>query len=416
MSLTEPQRGTSTETAPGSIARLRQRYREVALMSPRLKGLRAYANWVRGNFEIRLGTSHIRARPWKLTFDITNVCQLRCPLCPTGLQVQDRSTGHAQFHMFQQLLEQVGDYLFFIDFFNWGEPLLNTRVEEFVQLASSKKIVSNISTNLSLPLTDERIRRIVTSGLNELLVSIDGASSETYATYRRQGKFELVCDNMRRIVQAKRRLGQTLPMVTWQFLVFAFNEHEIDKARAMAAEIGVDRIIFRAPFLDVHRYPMPAAEKKTMAAWAPKNPLYQIAEPGPKSRCGWHYMSSAINWDGTVAPCCTTFKTEDDFGTIGKNGEHSYMDVVNNSSFRAVRDRFAGRQKKPVPLICERCPTPSIMDYHKYMNHQVILLTLAGVLQAVGRFFGGSRAKRAKAPTLPAGAAVPKQSGAGSPS
>lgn len=396
------------------LSRLRQRYREVSVMTPPLKGISAYLNWIRSNLEIWTGTTTVKARPWKITFDPTNVCQLRCPLCPTGLQVQDRPSGHAQLHMFEHLLDEVGDYLFFIDFFNWGEPLLNTHIEDFIRLAASKKIVSSMSTNLSLPLTDERIRRIVTSGLNEILVSLDGASPDTYATYRRLGKFDLVCSNIRRIVEEKRRLGQTYPLVTWQFLVFRFNEHEVEKATEMAAEMGVDRLIFRPPFLDVDRYPLPADDKVVMLKWQAKDTRFQaVADDKPHSRCGWHYMSSAINWDGTVAPCCTTFETRDDFGTLGKTGEHKYMDVINNAAFRAVRGRFSGRKKDPVQLICEKCPTPSIMGYHNYVNHQIILCTIVGLVQAVQRLFGYSSVGRSEALGAPATAVGSKRPSAG---
>lgn len=364
-------------------------------MDPHFKGLRAYANWLLSNYEIMVGASQIKARPLKLTFDATNVCQLRCPLCPTGLQMQYRDIGHAHLHMFQHLIEEVGDYVFFLDFFSWGEPLLNPRIEEFIRLARAKKIVSIMSTNLSLPLTDERIDRLVTSGLNHLIVSLDGASADTYATYRRKGKFDLVISNIRRISAAKRRLGQTFPVITWQFLVFRFNEHEIDKATAMAADIGADRITFRAPYLDEGRFELSAADKQAIASWTPQSPLYQIAllnealAAKSKSRCGWHYMSAAINWDGTVASCDTTFEKRDDFGTIGKNGEHSYMGVVNNPTYRAVRDRFAGRRKEPVDSVCEHCPTPTIMDYHRFINRQVILFTIGSLLAAVSRLFRG---------------------------
>lgn len=368
-------------------------------MKPRFKGLRAYLNWMYSNVEIGLRTSRIKARPLKLTFDPTNVCQLRCPLCPTGLQVQDREKGHAQLHLFQHLLDEVGEYLFFIDFFNWGEPLLNPRTEEFIKLASSKNIICSMSTNLSLPLSDDRIQRIVSSGLNEIIVSLDGASSETYATYRRRGDFQLVYENMRRIIVAKRQRGQTSPLVTWQFLVFAFNEHEIDRAKAMAREIGVDRLTVRAAFLDEGRYPLSERDKEAVATWAPMDPLYQIegATDATASktavRCGWHYMSSAINWDGTVAPCCTLFEKRDDFGTLGKDGQHAYMDVVNSAGFVAVRDRFAGRKTEPVDLVCEKCPTPAIMNYHQFINRQVILFTLVCFIESVFRFFGGSPSK-----------------------
>jgi MoaA/NifB/PqqE/SkfB family radical SAM enzyme len=323
----------------------------------------------------------------KLTFDPTNVCQLRCPLCPTGLQVQDRPHGHAPIEMLERLLDQVGSSLFFMDFYNWGEPLLNTHVEELIELASSRKVICSMSTNLSLPLTDERIERILTCGLNELVIAADGATAESYGTYRRRGNFELVQENMRRIAAIRRRLGLTRPLLTWQYLVFRFNEKEMDLARESAREIGVDRIEFRTPFIDLDRYEMPDSQKSTMASWTADDQLYQI---GPRTaaaaakrhkRCGWHYASAAVNWDGSVAPCCTVFKKQDDFGSLGSDGKTDYMEVVNNAAFRSVRDRFAGRRKQPTGLICERCPTPLIMDYHKALNRQIAFYSLVALVE-----------------------------------
>jgi MoaA/NifB/PqqE/SkfB family radical SAM enzyme len=358
---------------------------KLARMNAPLKGFRAYANWALSNYERRFRRSRIRARPLKLVFDPTNVCQLRCPLCPTGLQIHDRKNGHARFEMLERLLDQVGDYVFFMDFFNWGEPLLNTHVEDFIQLASSRKIVCAISTNLSLPLTNDRIRRLVTCGLHEIIVSVDGASNETYEVYRKGGRFELVCENMRRLVREKRQLGRTTPVITWQFLVFRFNEHEIETAKAMAAEIGVDRIVFPPALLELDRYPLSDADKETMSGWVPVNSLLRSPPVKPAVTCDWHYMSAAINWDGAVAPCCTVSKKQDDFGTIGEHGEHSYMGVQNNSTYRGIRDRFARRPMAPTGLVCENCPTPGIMNFHRHMNRQIVLFTVAGVVGAMGR-------------------------------
>ena len=395
---------------PANFARrLRTRYREVALMNPRLRGPAAYANWIRSNLERIAGTERVGARPLKLTFDPTNVCQLRCPLCPTGMEAQDRAHGHARLEMFERLLDEVGHYLFLIDFYNWGEPLLNTHVENFIRAAAKRRIVCTMSSNLSLPLSGDRIDRIVASGLSELIVAMDGASRESYATYRRRGDFDLVCENVRQIVNAKRRLGQSQPLITWQYLVFRFNEDEIAKARKVAAELGVDRLELRAPFIDIDRYQIPEPERTVMAQWAAQEPLYQI-EPAVKAaavrrhaRCGWHYTSAAINWDGSVAPCCTVFSTRDDFGTLGKSGERSYMEVINNDAFRLVRRRFAGRESKPVDLVCERCPTPLIMDYHKALNRQIALISVVAAVERVRRVF---RASPRLAPAVDAAAAL----------
>jgi len=357
---------------------------------------------VRANYELWRGTSRIRARPIKITFDPTNICQLRCPLCPTGLRAQDRELGRARTELFARLMDEIGPYVFFIDFFNWGEPLLNPHVEDLIQIATRHKVVCNMSTNLSLPLSDDRIERLVQSGLREMVVSIDGASKETYDTYRRKGDFELVLKNLSRIVDAKRRLGLTYPVITWQFLVFRFNEHERDAARELSDRLGVDRLFFRTAFLDANRFPVSAEDARAIAGWKPTDAAFQVEHHSSAhkhhSRCGWHYMSSAINWDGSVAPCCTTFEKRDDFGTLGKDGRLAYQDVINNEAFRAVRERFAGRRADPVAQVCENCPTQVIMDYHQFLNKRVLIFTAAALAQTVGRLFAGPPATPVRPP------------------
>ncbi len=374
------------------VSKLRRRLHEVAQLQPALRRPRAYMNWARANFELMTRASVVRARPLKLTFDPTNYCQLKCPLCPTGARVHDRDRGRAQLHLFEHLMEEVGDYVFLIDFFNWGEPLLNDRVEEFIAMASRRNIVTFMSSNLSLPLSDVRLKRIVQSGLSELIVSLDGCSPESYGQYRRNGRFDLVVENVKRIVAIKRELGVTNPRINWQFLVFKFNEHEIPMARKLADELGVDSLTFRAPFLDEGRVPLSERDRAQVANWTPSATEFNRYTPESdaytsvpeRPRCGWHYMSTAINWDGTVAPCCTVFEQKDDFGKLGSGDNDNampaqYMSIVNNPKFVAVRDNFAGRSKN-TGLVCEKCPTPFLMGYHHHLNRQILLYALSSVV------------------------------------
>ncbi len=382
-------------TAESRIQRVRARYREVADIAPPMKGPRAYWNWAVANVSMALRTSRLRARPLKLTFDPTNLCQLECPLCPTGLRIQDRAPGRADMHIFEHLMQELGDYVFFIDFYNWGEPLLNKNLEPMLRLAASRNIVTFISSNLSLPLSDERLLALLGSGLSELIVSIDGASPETYGTYRREGKFELAFENLRRLMALKRQHGLTRPVVIWRFYVFRFNEHEIERAKQLALEIGVDRIVFGTPFLDDGRFPLPPADREVMKDWSstlPEFNRYQPAHPEyedprapleKRTRCDWHYVSTAINPDGAVSPCCAVFEKKDDFGSLA--GGASYMDVVNNERFTAIRDRFAGRRAEPTGLVCEQCPTPAIMDYGKIMNRHIAMFTLVQLVEGARR-------------------------------
>lgn len=385
-----------------SWTRIRDRYRNLASVEPELKPASAYINWARTNWEMWRRTSKIKGHPLKLTFDPISVCQLRCPLCPTGRRLQDRGSGHAKLHIFQHLMDEIGDELFFVDFYNWGEPLLNKHLEDMIEIASSKRIMTSMSSNLSLPLTDERARKLVGSGLGELICSLDGSTQETYATYRRRGDFKLAVENLRKIVQAKKELGSSRPSIIWRFYVFNFNEHEVEDARALAEEVGVDRFVLGSPYLENDQFEMSADERAEARSWAPNDPQRnryhsshpEYADPAAsatiRSRCDWHYLSTAINPDGGVAPCCAVFKKAHDFGSLEEAGDPPtsvpYMNVLNNPSFVAIRDRFAGRSDEPTGLVCEECPTPDLMSYGEIMNRQVAFLTLVSIVESVRRF------------------------------
>lgn len=365
--------------------RIQSRYREVTATAPRFKPLRAYLNWMVSNYERLTGASTLRARPLKLTVDPNNVCQLRCPLCPTGYRILDRAKGHADLGTFAKLMDEVGDYLFFMDIYNWGEPLISPQLPEIIALAHRRGIITHLSTNLSLKLTDERIESLVSSGLSTMNCSIDGATAQTYATYRRSGKFDLVLDNLRRIIAIRNRLGLARPLVVWQFVVFRFNEHERDLAIELGREIGVDRIQFISPHLAQDRFPLTAEDSAAVSQWTPADPEFNRFDPSHAEynarqrkhhrRCDWHYVSAAVNWDGSVAPCCSVFEKKDDFGGLDYDAGRTYMSVINNERFTRVRDRFAGRIAEPVDLVCEHCPSPLEMTYADNINRRILVTT-----------------------------------------
>jgi len=389
----------------GIAGRVGTEFHRFQTFSSGAKSPKAYWNWLRANAEMLRGSGQIKARPLKITFDPTNVCQLRCPLCPTGLQIQNRETTRARLEVFERLMEEVGDYVFFVDLYNWGEPLLNKKLTDFIEAANRKRVSTRISTNLSMRMSDNRLRELIKSGLNHMIVSLDGASRETAGTYRRKGDFDLVIANMKRIVRLKRELGSQTPYLVWRFLVFRFNEHELSEAARLAREIGVDRFTVAPAYLDEGDYDIPPEDRELMKTWVPTDPRLTHydpmqateAKPGKlrkrdtrrkaKSRCDWHYTSTAINADGSVAPCCAMHKKKDDFGTISASKDGRYMNVVNNSKFVSIRNYFAGRSQQPTGLVCDDCPAPDLMNYAKSLNRAIAMVTLTAFLTWAGRPF-----------------------------
>ena len=366
-----------------------------ALM-PKMKPMKAYVNWLLANYEMWRQVDAVQAQPLKLTIEPTNICQLHCPLCPTGLRINDRNFCYLNIDIFKRLLDEVGDYVFFVDFFNWGEPFLNKQLEDFLRLLHEKNISTSLSTNLSVKLSDERIQRFIESGVNHMIVSLDGASQESYATYRRGGNFELVCDNLRRIVQMREKLASKTPYITWQYLIFSFNEHEIDRAQQIAQDIGVDRIFFHKAYIDEGHYDIPENDRAQIRKWVPANPAYTHYDPQDKEkhfsiplrakdkyrnkRCDWHYISSAINADGTISPCCAVYKKCNDLGCLNQDHENSYMEQINTRIFKDIRNGFAGRGRLPKEVACSTCTNGSLMEYAKGVNRWIFITTAVRLL------------------------------------
>ena len=104
--------------------------------------------------------------------------------------------------------------------------------------AISHKVRTITSVHLG-NLCDEQVEGLATSGINKLIVSVDGATQEVYEKYRVGGDIEKVFNNMKRLMEAKKRHNSKLNVV-WNFLVMKQNEHQMDMARERAKEIGVD--------------------------------------------------------------------------------------------------------------------------------------------------------------------------------
>lgn len=312
---------------------------------------RRVQNLIQSNVEEWRGEVHVRSRPIKLTVEATNICNLRCPACFTGAERIGRERGHFSMELFSRLLAELAPYLFEVEFFNWGEPLLGKHIFEMIAEARRAGISTTVSTNFSIPFDDEAAERLVTSGLTVLGVSIDGAHQHTYEQYRVRGNLDLVLENCRRVAAAKKRLGSDKPYFVWEFHVFPHNVDDVEDAKRMAAELGmhiaVDKGWLIGPDWDV--------EKRFEFANA-------VALPPIPVRCGFLWHQAVVNNDGGVAPCCASFYREDDVGKLetrpGDGGSATFMDVWNGERERQSRSFFQSRDVPPEQqgLICRDCP------------------------------------------------------------
>jgi MoaA/NifB/PqqE/SkfB family radical SAM enzyme len=353
-----------------------------------------YLNLLVALMDRRAGEDVVRATPYELTIDPSTTCQLSCPYCELGNGTIRRPRALLDPALHERMLDQVGRKAFIGWYFSTGEPLLNKRLPEVLSQARARGIFTIVSTNLSLPLTDERIDALLRSGLGVLSVSIDGASPETYRRYRSGGDFALVIGNVRRILARRAALGLREPLVEWRFLVFRHNAHEVPEARRHARELGVDLLEFfpgyappDAPDGAVQRTtePLsepivsgPALDRAKERRDAPLRMLAPGASGGRRDgpippeilhrKCDWLYFGTTLFPSGAVSPCCVSNNAPDDFGAI--TDETPFAAVWNNANFREARRSFAHGER--TGLVCARCPNTDAQD-----------LQFAGTLRAV---------------------------------
>jgi len=292
--------------------------------------------------------------PYWLVIDPCNYCNLSCPFCPTGQKREVRTKGKLSLDNFKKIIDKLGPYLIHIDLVNWGEPLLNENIFDMVRYAKKHHPDIKIDTNLTC-LDEDSAEKLVASGLDKIVVSIDGLNSATYSKYRIGGDFDKAMNNLKLLIKKRKNLKSLKPYITWQFLVFRHNEHEIDNAIKMGRKLGIDHVGITSAFI---------GDKD----WIPVNPKYSnyndevkkdsmtfdYFKLNDKAFCNWPWEAIAINTNGSVSACCSVEEEKDDFGNIF---DQPFEELWNGEMYRIARRHIKDRDvpKKDIRHICVEC-------------------------------------------------------------
>ena len=325
-----------------------------------LQSPRRILNHAVKRLELARRVDHLHYFPTKVTIETGNVCNLRCPLCPTGTSETKVPKGMLTFERFTHMMTQLGPTMEVLDFFDWGEPFLNRELLPMIRYAKRRypHIRIIVSSNLNIPhFSETQAEEVVRSGLDRLIMSIDGATQEVYAKYRVGGKLAEVFRNIRWLMEAKRRLQARTPAFVWNYLVFRHNEHEVEKARELAASFGVDFSVGMMRTDCGEEILLPLEERlKRDGEWIPENPTYsQYTHERLVHRvvdCTKPWTTVAINWDGYVVPCgsvydCLTYH----YGNIF---QQSFAEIWNGQAYRKARQALMGRANG-TGTVCETC-------------------------------------------------------------
>ncbi|MCB0540017.1 MAG: SPASM domain-containing protein [Bacteroidetes bacterium] len=288
--------------------------------------------------------------PFTISVEPTTTCNLGCPECPSGLKSFTRPTGNIDLEFYTKFLNETHKQLIYLYFYFQGEPYMHPKFLSLVKQATEKGIYTVTSTNAHF-LTPRKAKETIESGLDRIIISIDGSTQNIYENYRVNGKLDKVIEGTKNLIAAKKELKSTTPHIIFQMLVVKPNEHQIAEVKKIGQEIGVDEVKLKTaqiydykngsnliPTMDKYsRY-----KKNTDGTYSIKNKM--------ENKCWKLWHSNVITWDGKVVPCCFDKDAKYEMGNLN---QETFKTIWQNKKYQNFKTQLI-KNRKSID-ICTNC-------------------------------------------------------------
>lgn len=291
--------------------------------------------------------------PSQYVIGITNICNLQCPLCITGLRQQKKAVKYMDYDLFTRIIDKIRPFAKLVQLYKWGESLLHKDLIKMLEYCNRFDLNTEISTNFSLEDVDDKIEAMVKYRLKRLIVSFDGVTQEGYSRYRKGGDLSLVLRNIQKLSLLKKKKKSLYPRIILQYLRNKYTTPEIlqelnhsytkwgadeytvsdmagifkDRDKQRAREWFSDEDIKQRPYLDIDRS------------------LYGHF-------CPFLYDFMVIEQDGSIPACCFATDSTHDFGRWDDN--KTILEMYNSKSFIRARRMFIYKNADQ-DYVCSGC-------------------------------------------------------------
>lgn len=298
--------------------------------------------------------------PRFVRLDASTICQLKCPSCPTASGATGRKlgVGYLKFEDFKEFIRR-NSWVSHVELSNWGEVFLNKDLIKILAHAYRHNVCLYIANGANLnSLQEDTARALVRYKLRRITCSIDGASQESYVQYRINGNFGQVIENIKMINHWKAKYSSPYPQLTWQFVAFGHNEHEIVKARDMAKSLDMS-FYLKLSWSDLYDLPdfSPVQDKKLVGresglnVSSRKEYKAKYGQDYAERSCCWELWNAPqINFDGRMLGCPINYG-----GDYGNAFEKNLETCLNGEKIRYARDMLMGKEEPREGIPCTTC-------------------------------------------------------------
>ena len=328
-----------------------------------------------------------RINPTCISINASSICQLRCPECPSAAilrRIKERGADrYLKATDFDSLLDD-NPWLTSVNLANFGELFMNPEIIEILRCAFERNVEISDDGGVNLnTASDEALEALVRYQVRRMSISIDGATDETYRKYRVGGDLNTVIENIKKINSYKKKHKSTLPALTWKFIIFGFNEHEISRARELAHELDMqfaldncscgagsdlypeDRGQLDYRLLDSLFSPIRDKEQvRNELGYASIDEYEQKTGRGLYVKmCMWLFEMPFIHHDGTLLGCCAI---DPDYAFGCNAFKDGLLDCINSEKMRYAREMLQGRVPEGPDIPCTHCWVYIDMKTEKY--------------------------------------------------
>jgi len=250
-----------------------------------------------------LGKPVVWGMPYSYSIESASICNLSCPECPTGKGQTVRKNKEISLKLFQTGIEQIAEKAIYLLLYLQGEPYLNRNIFEMIRLAKGKGLYTCLSTNGHF-MDQENAYQTVTSGLNRIIISVDGTTNDVYRQYRQGGNLETVLEGIKNLVEAKKSISSNSPYIILQFIVFKQNQHQINEFKNLGHSIGANKTEFKSAQLYDFKngHPMMTDVEK-FSRYQKSGNQYILKKP-LRNLCKRIWTTGVLTSDGILIPCC----------------------------------------------------------------------------------------------------------------
>lgn len=294
----------------------------------------------------------VESPPINYVVGVTNICNLQCPLCITGLRQQKKKPQFMNFELFRQIIEKIRPYAQQVQLYKWGESLLHPDIIDMLALCDKYDLNTEISSNLSLENSDKVLEALVRFRLHHLIVSFDGVTQEDYARYRVGGKLDVVLANLRKLKELKERYHSEYPVISLQFLRNKFTENQVEIIEKNYRQWGADKYYVCDMTTVFKDRDMIAARQWFSDQEIAQRKYLDIDVSMHGKPCYFLYTTMIVEQDGSIPSCCFATDPSDDFGKW--DNSRSILEMFNSDRFVQARRMFR-EQRHCSASTCDDC-------------------------------------------------------------